>query len=166
MESQPCSVARLMSAILDKPLEEMFPAAGLKLCPWCDQASMKAEYYPFCNNSCLFQFNTQKVPLECSECGEVVLITKNQMMLRASRTTSGRMYCSKTCQGKWLARSHGFGTRPQDIGGKAKKWGSQCKNGHPWTQENVGVSGKSRYCKVCNLDANRRSRQKRNDGKG
>ncbi len=149
MDMQPCSVARLMSVIFGEPMEVTFPVAGLKLCPWCDKASMRAEYYPFCNKSCLSRFNHQKIPFECSECGTVKLIVKSVAMARMARTASGRMYCSKKCQGIWLGRVHGVATRPWCGGYKFKEWGEQCKNGHPWTPENVGGTGKSRYCKLC-----------------
>lgn len=166
MDLQPCSVARLMSSILGEPLEQTFPAAGLKLCPWCDQASMKVEYYPFCNRSCLYQIEHQKVPLECSECGRVVMLTKSHLIWRNARSTSGRMYCSKRCQGAWLARTHGFGTRPENIGRPPRALGTQCKNGHAWILENISTGCGVRYCKLCNRDNSRRQREKRKAAKG
>jgi len=41
---QPCGVANLLSAVFGKPLSETFPTVGLKLCPWCDEASAQPNY--------------------------------------------------------------------------------------------------------------------------
>lgn len=140
---QPCGTASLLSVILGKPLTEMFLATGLKLCPWCNGASQKPGYYPFCNNSCLFQSAHQKVPLECSECGDLFLVRKSFAMARINRSQSNRLYCSRQCQGAWFGRNHGGGRRNQ----------THCKRGHEMTPENtythLGAKVTEKACKAC-----------------
>ena len=151
MQMQPCSVANLLSTTFKRPLPEMYIAVGLKLCPWCQLASRHPEFYPFCNKSCLYRFNTQKVPLECSECGEVFLTGRSEVLHRTKANKTGRIFCSRKCHGAYTGRTYGFGAHK-----KPPRRGTHCLHGHEQTVENTQTitrAGRTLHqCRQCSRD--------------
>ena len=114
---QPCNTARLLTAIFEIPLAESFTAVGLECCPCCGKPSTNPAHYPYCNPVCFRRFERRPVQLLCEECG--VLFTRvYRVVMQTSRAGYQRTWCGHKCQGKWLARAHGFGTRPEDTGRK------------------------------------------------
>lgn len=60
----------------------------------------------FCSRQCFSQYHT--ATLSCSYCGNTFTLQTARAYQRTDRSTSGQIYCSKSCQGKWLAEQHGF----------------------------------------------------------
>lgn len=75
----------------------------------------------FCDRECFKKYHT--VTLICSYCGKPYSLSTSDAQARIERNSSGLMYCSKKCYGKWLGENYGFGVYPEHIGAKVKrKW--------------------------------------------
>lgn len=148
---QPCSVAKLLSATLDIPLEESYFAVGLVLCPICEQPSEEPQYYPYCCKQHRDGRGITVVPLVCEEC-EVLFYRRETDVLHRSKRGQDHIWCSKQCQGKWWARNYGISTRPHDraLGAKALRAKTHCRRGHPFNAENTyWTPNNTRLCRTC-----------------
>ncbi len=128
---QPCSVAKLLSAIFTIPLEEGYKATGLVCCPICDKAGTKPEYYPYCG------LQHQRRGMGLGVAGAIYIEKVCEIcdkhfsrplshLLRDARTRDRRghtgdyhVLCSNSCQGRWLADNHGI--KPGDKRSFIKK---------------------------------------------
>jgi hypothetical protein len=64
----------------------------------------------FCNLKCQNAYNT--ILITCSQCGKLMERKACQTLLTESRMKlgyKGNFFCSKRCQGFWLAEKHGYG---------------------------------------------------------
>ena len=64
----------------------------------------------FCNRECQNIYNT--ILITCSQCGKLMKRKACQTLLTESRIKlgyKGNFFCSKRCQGFWLAEKHGYG---------------------------------------------------------
>ncbi len=151
----PCSVARLLSAMLGTPLEDEYPLVGLLLCPVCKQASTDPGWYPYCGKQHYRKDNSigpsgaQSVELVCDECA-ITFLRRVSDIVNAARPKSlspagiHHIFCSKQCQGKWLGTNHGIQF------GQTKLKKEYCKRGHPRSGDNLYTSPKGeRQCRVC-----------------
>ena len=131
-EYQPCSVAHLMSVVFGLPLEQTFPAAGLKLCEVCGKASTRPEWYPFCGESHWRKVNEPVwVDVACAECGK---LTRKRLCDIKHTNLS---YCSHSCLGKMLGRTVGFTAHPENMEKGRRPLGTHCKRGHERTEVNT-----------------------------
>lgn len=73
----------------------------------------------FCSRECLMQYHT--TTLTCSYCGKTFSLGTSVAYWRVKKNKSGQIYCSKKCQGSWLAENYGFGAFPEHAG-KRKTW--------------------------------------------
>lgn len=76
----------------------------------------------FCSKICVSQYHT--VTLTCSECDKEYSLRTSDAHDRAETNTSGVMFCSKRCFGKWAGKTHGFGSADgrQNRRFNTKKW--------------------------------------------
>lgn len=64
----------------------------------------------FCNRRCQNDYNT--ISISCSQCGKLMKRKACRTLLTESRMKlgyKGNFFCSKRCQGYWLAEKHGYG---------------------------------------------------------
>ncbi len=112
---QPCSLAKLVSAILDVPLEKSYKAAGLLCCPVCEKPSTKPEYYPYCGlphqrkgirkDTGLGLGGAIYVDMMCDGCGidfkrkASVIMQYARRRDRQNLTGEYKTFCGKYCTG-------------------------------------------------------------------
>lgn len=77
-------------------------------CRYCNQPIKSGL---FCSRECLTEYH--RATLICSYCGEKWSLYASQAQARVKRSQSGLIFCSKYCQGKWLAENYGFGVYPE-----------------------------------------------------
>ncbi len=80
-------------------------------CKHCGQSINSQQTY--CSDSCMKQH--YRLSLACSYCGKNFEGLKSAIKARKTRNNSGMFFCSKTCQGKWLADKHGFAIHPENA---------------------------------------------------
>lgn len=89
-------------------------------CLQCDNPIREGK--EFCNRKCQNDYNT--ISISCSQCGKLMKRKACRTLLTESRIKlgyKGNFFCSKRCQGLWLAEKHGYG-----IGGEVTMECSQC----------------------------------------
>lgn len=121
---QPCSVAKLLSVVFDIPLEKGYKAASLVLCPICDKAGTKPEFYPYCGlqhqrkGTGLGPQGAIIVDMVCDVCHlefkrPLSHLRRNAKGRDLRNQTGGyKVFCSKDCNGAWLGAYHGFRKNP------------------------------------------------------
>lgn len=60
----------------------------------------------FCGEDCFKKYH--RVTLTCSYCGKEFTLKTSVAYWRTVRNQSGKLYCSRRCQGKWLSDNYGF----------------------------------------------------------
>lgn len=81
---------------------------GIKnICPQCGNEFPRWPKKIHCSRKC-YEQSTQ-IELACDECG--ILFTRNTKLfiICLNEREYVHTFCGKQCQGKWLARMHGFG---------------------------------------------------------
>ena len=78
-------------------------------CRVCGRSILKNRKY--CSPGCRHVYRRVHYTREmtCTWCGETFRVAKSAAKQRTARNKSGSFYCSKHCQGKWLATHYGFG---------------------------------------------------------
>lgn len=77
-------------------------------CLQCDNPIREGK--EFCNRKCQNDYNT--ISISCSQCGKLMKRKACRTLLTESRIKlgyKGNFFCSKRCQGFWLAEKHGYG---------------------------------------------------------
>ena len=59
----------------------------------------------FCSRKC--RHNYSQITVICSECNESFVISKTDLIARTKRHIIPKMFCSKTCFGRWVGKNHG-----------------------------------------------------------
>jgi len=87
------------------------------LCIQCGK-DIGTEKKLFCNQQC--QHNHRYIEIACICCGTLKEYNVKYLVwqIEHSRHSSNLFFCSKFCNGKWLAENHGFITHPKSIGRK------------------------------------------------
>ena len=108
----PCNMARLLSAIFQVETETILDKWGLQPhCPRCDTMVHKVGYCSGCAE------DLRSVPVACSFCGTVTeRPTWELLHQRKLHPAQEQFFCTKRCQGKWLAEHHGFTAHPENCG--------------------------------------------------
>ena len=110
LDLQPCGVARLVSVVLGVPLADAFLAAGLELCPRCQQPATKMEYDPYCGSPHKGPSKRPGliVPLNCDGCG--ILFDRPQpKVLRSAQKGQQGIFCTRQCSARNIGNTVGFG---------------------------------------------------------
>jgi len=79
-------------------------------CLKCGTPFPEKEGKEFCSRECQSVYNT--ILITCSQCGKLMKRKACQTLLTESRIKlgyKGNFFCSKRCQGFWLAEKHGYG---------------------------------------------------------
>ncbi len=72
----------------------------------------------FCGKGCQIAYNS--TTHECSNCHKIFIMDCKQK-IRIRRSKSGLIFCSKSCQGKYMSERYGFGVHPEHtLHGKSK----------------------------------------------
>ncbi len=81
-------------------------------CNYCHKKFQGHSYALFCSRECRYDYH--RVNLVCEVCG--VVFSRRYASIRSryceGRDTTDHIFCSKRCQGKWLATTYGFGVYP------------------------------------------------------
>ena len=141
MRIQPCSMARLLNAVLGTPLDKLYLSIGLKLCPTCALPGGDPALYPYCSKRCDPNRNHRSdgpavriIFLTCEECGRLFSRDYDSFMGSRRRGHDG-IFHSRSCFGKHIER-----LRSQQT---------HCKRGHPLSGDNLYIYGNRRACKAC-----------------
>ena len=93
-----------------------------KLKPACLQCGQPVTSYhgKYCSAECysLYCRTNHIIKFVCFYCGKEYAVGFSKGNNRIKHNQSGMFFCSKQCQGKWFAESHGFVAHPENIGGK------------------------------------------------
>ena len=163
---QPCSVARLLVAVLGITLEEAYRRSGLALCEVCGKASTRYEYYPFCGKKHWKQVSQPSyVTVICDWCQQPFPRRVADLISQTNRTGQRYIVCNRYCQGKLTADRWGFKRGHAPTSPAAGNVRTHCGKGHEYTPENTGwfmsqQDGKQRYCRQCQLDWKRAAHQR------
>jgi len=145
MLQQPCGIAKLLSAVLNLPLEDMWLAVGLELCPRCDKpASTNTKYYPYCGKH-RGPLGGEVLPLICDGCG-ILFFRLYSAVNQASKRGAERVFCSNKCNGSYNGKVYGFPAHKKNT-----QLRTHCKFGHEFIEENIILIGskKFRRCLIC-----------------
>lgn len=90
---------------------------------------MGRTYHLFCSSECLHNYTHTLIP--CSYCGNPtreINIKWLNWQIDHGRHSPDLFFCSKICQGKWLAENHGFVKYPENRGAPRKwDWSKVCE---------------------------------------
>ena len=147
----PCGIAGLLTAVLGMSREDVFGGMGLILCPTCQKASPSPTYYPFCSESHFKQADrgATAILLRCDEC-DILFARREKEVLQWARRGGQKIFCNRSCKGKYLGRTYGLGVHPNHARPKKK---SHCLRGHPMEDPNLyyyeSSRGTKRSCIAC-----------------
>jgi len=82
-------------------------------CNHCHKKFQGDRHSLFCSLKCVSDYH--RVDLVCEICGVVFKRRYGEIRSRycEGRDTTDHIFCSKKCQGKWLATTYGFGVYPE-----------------------------------------------------
>lgn len=85
----------------------------MKNCEWCgEEFEARNRNKKCCSRECYKRYSKDKywTTKPCKNCGKDIEFRKQLIELGREPT-----YCSKRCQGKWIAKHYGFGARRENI---------------------------------------------------
>lgn len=145
---QPCSVAKLLSAISGNTIESSFEKVGLVLCPRCNKAGTKPEFYPYCCKAHTREPSSgvEVIPLICDEC-DILFYRRTAEVRKSIKKGRGlaHVWCGKKCQGSWWGKQHGFLQYPEHRLSNEAKVKEYCKRDH-LSAGNRNTHGQCRLC--------------------
>ena len=81
----------------------------------------------YCSSQCYFDATHSTV--YCDWCGGAItrLASLNKSYPHLRNHQRRKHFCDRTCRGRWLGHSHGFGTHPEQTGSKALPCEADCE---------------------------------------
>lgn len=86
-----------------------------RYCLNCNKLLESRQRGKFCSKDCSKAYHS--ITAACSQCGKVFTLSA-ESKIRVSRSVSGLLFCSRKCQGLYLASHHGFKAYPEHAGRK------------------------------------------------
>ncbi|MFP3976170.1 MAG: hypothetical protein ACLFVK_08115 [Dehalococcoidia bacterium] len=102
-------VGRTKERVRQVLVEEGLPTRALRPKRYCPNCGKEVTHSSrkFCSQACYHDYH--RTMLRCGFCGREFRRTKSRAHIDKKRNKY--TFCSKTCQGKWLARWYGLGIR-------------------------------------------------------
>ena len=121
-----CAVARLLSAMLERPVEEINRKLGIpyqgKICLHCSKPLRHTKNTHFCSYICQRAYT--QIELICDWCGKSFKRRATLVVKNLSKDGYQHIFCSRKCMGNYAGNHYGFAVHPENAraGGDHRKW--------------------------------------------
>jgi len=76
---------------------------------YCLHCGKETPNLKFCSHECQQAYHS--VEAVCSQCGRMFSLRQSELIARTKHNTTGLLFCSKQCYGKWFGTNYGRGCR-------------------------------------------------------
>ena len=95
--------------------QEGLPTAAIieKHLIYCLNCGKETSTPKFCNLDCFSAYH--HIEVVCSQCDKLFPLRRSTLIAHVKRNTSGLLFCSMRCQGKWASKNYGWGRKKKEV---------------------------------------------------